>query len=304
MRWSEFLLFGVFAAGLFAEDLPMSLPEDRELVRSVSPGFYHRGKGTPAEFVTSQLGYYNEVVRAIHRLIPERMRRDYYQTEAATLESARRTVKRYRDDSIRGFEWKEPRRCVVIPRVREAGNKWSAALILHGEIPLDTPGRASGDTVWKICYDEQFLYLRADVADADIRVNPVRPYEADSIEFFIRGSRKLWNYWEIVAAPGVPPVVAVHVFSPVFGQRLTQFGIRPEALRITSGRTVRGFFAECTFPFSALPRLDRHLPYSGGELEFMFVRTDLRNGRIHKSSPVPLLYDGHNVFGYMIGVLE
>ncbi|UKI32073.1 MAG: hypothetical protein L6W00_00060 [Lentisphaeria bacterium] len=66
----------------------MSLPEDRELVQSVSPEFYHRGKGTPAEFITSGLGYYNEVIRAIHRLIPERMRRDYFRG-AATLDDAR-----------------------------------------------------------------------------------------------------------------------------------------------------------------------------------------------------------------------
>ena len=98
----------LFLAAAGAEELPMSLPEDRELVQSVSPEFYHRGKGTPAEFITSGLGYYNEVIRAIHRLIPERMRRDYFRG-AATLDDAREKVRAFRENAIRGFAWKEPR---------------------------------------------------------------------------------------------------------------------------------------------------------------------------------------------------
>lgn len=295
------VLFFSVAAG--AEELPMSLPEDRELVQSVSPGFYHRGKGTPAEFITSGLGYYNEVIRAIHRLIPERMRRDYFRG-AATLDDARETVRTFRENALRGFAWKEPRRRVTIPRVKNPADRWSGALVLRGEIPLDTPGTATGNALWMVSYDDQYLYLRAEVEDAGIQLNSKRPYEADSIEFFLRGSRRLTSYWEIVAAPEVPPFVGLHFFSRTLGLHVTQFDARPSALQITSGRTPGGFFAECAFPFAAFHRLDRPLPFSGGVLEFMFVRTDLQPGGVRKTAPVPLLYDGHNLFGYLIGVLE
>ena len=293
----------LFPAAAGAEELPMSLPEDRELVQSVRPEFYHRGKGTPAEFITSGLGYYNEVIRAIHRLIPERMRRDYFRG-AATLDDAREKVRAFRENAIRGFAWQEPRRRVTIPRVKNPADRWSSALVLRGEIPLDTPGKATGNAVWMVCYDNQYLHLRAEVDDTELQLNSKRPYEADSIEIFLRGSRRLTSYWEIVAAPEVPPLVGFHLFSRTLGLHVSQFDARPRALRITSGRTPCGFFAECAFPFVALHRLDRPLPFSGGELEFIFVRTDLQPEGVRKTAPVPLLYDGHNIFGYLIGILE
>lgn len=54
---------------------------NHDLGRSISPGYYYRGKGTPAEFITSQLGYNNNIVKALNLLIPERLDRGDYLPE-------------------------------------------------------------------------------------------------------------------------------------------------------------------------------------------------------------------------------
>ena len=42
----------------------------------------------------------------------------------------------------------------------------------------------------------------------------------------------------------------------------------------------------------------------GDEFEFMPIRCDRNASGFRKTTPVPLLYDGHNIYGYIRGVFQ
>lgn len=297
-----FALFPMMLAASFPEE--ETLPEDQVLIDEISPNYYFRGKGTPAEYVTSQLGYFHPVVRAMHFLSRKRLIRDSF-TFGTTPEAARKVIETFQNDAKRGWEWSEKRREVVIPRSPDGKPDWKNALTFRGEIPLDTAGREpEGGTVWQVTADGNFLYFKIKVEDADVHIDPVRPFDADSIEIFIKGDTELLFYWELVASAGGPDFAGTHQFSPVLGIRAYYADARPDRMFLKGEKTQNGFSVECRFPFFALPRLDRALPFEGAKIEFMFVRTDGLGGKVTKSAPVPLLYDGHNLFGYIIGTLE
>ena len=273
---------------------------NHDLGCSISPGYYYRGKGTPAEFITSQLGYNNDIVKALNLLIPERLDRGDYLPEGSSKKGAREIVRKFREEADRGFAWKTPRMKMRIPR----SSSWERTALLHGEVPLDTVAKPQGRTLWKLRYNEQFLYAKAEVVDDDLRLDHIRPYNADSVELFVKYDPNLFGYWEMVASPGVSPFSSRHSFSPVMGLRVTQQNVFPVGSVIKARKTEKGYEAEFRLPFSALARLDGALPRSGAVLELMFVRTDLGHSGYRKTAPVPLLYDGHNIFGYIQAELE
>lgn len=294
-----------FPSPALAGEEPVSTVEHRALVARISPGHYRRGRGTPAEFITSQLGNFHPVVRAIHWLVPERARRDYFDF-GANDDGAREVIARFMQDAQRGWDWRARRREITLPRLDPDVPDWSRAAVFTGEIPLDRDDAApAGRTVWRVAHDGAFFRWRVDVADADIQSVRPRPYEADSVECFIKDDPLLGRYWEIVAGPDGGVFSASHQYSRVSGLRATQVDAGPSRMDVRATAIPGGYRIEGAFPFSALSRTERSLPYPGARLEFMLVRTDARDsGGVDKSAPVPLLYDGHNLFGYVTAVLE
>lgn len=298
---------GRCAEGTPGEGKGVSTPEHRALVAQISPGHYRRGKDTPAEFVTSQLAHFHPVVRAIHWLLPERMRRDYFDFGANDV-AARELIERFRADAERGWAWKAPRREIALPflpRLAEREADWEKALTFRGEIPLDRDDLApSGETVWRVAHDGEYFRWRVDVRDADLRYARPRPYKADSIECFIKSDPRLGQYWEVVVGPDGALFTASHQLSRESGLRSTEQWIAPERLAVSGAPIPGGYRVEGAFPFCALARTDGSLPFAGARLEFMLVRTDAKGDDVAKSAPTPLLYDGHNVFGYLTAILE
>lgn len=272
---------------------------NHDLVRSISPGYYRQGKGTPAEYITGQLGFMNDIVKALNILMPERLDRGDYLPGGRSVSGARDLVRAFKADADRGFAWKTPRKEVVIP----CSSSWDQSLVLKGEVPLDSETAPCGDTLWQLRYDRNFLYAKVTVTDTDSHFRKERAYEADSIELFIKDDPQLDEYWELVAAPGAAPFTSRHFRPAAQGARLSQHKKFPKGLLVQSAASKDGFTAEFRFPFFALARLDRALPFDGAELELMLVRTNLDHGKYTKSAPVPLLYDGHNLFGFIRATL-
>ena len=78
-------------------------------------------------------------------------------------------------------------------------------------------------------------------------------------------------------------------------------------MRCRRKKRADGFRLETTIPWRALPEYTRGNPPRAGEvLYFMLVRTNSEKSgeRVRVTTPVPLLYSPHNLFGYIKATLQ
>lgn len=224
---------------------------------------------------------------------------------------ARERIRRISKDIRRGLEWTLPRKELSIPFLSQepeidgvvSPGEYSGAAELRGEIPIDTPtAEATGEHRWFFGYDQRFLYFAVEFSDSAVRTDSI-PYRADSAELFLLPEAALNSYWEVVVSPPSNRYTAWHTLGK-YGLR-SSFPTAPRNLKTASRRTPRGYCVEIAFPFSALPSLSESLPYPGAVLHLMACRTDLQDGgNLIFSAPVPLLYGGHNIYGYIKAVLQ
>lgn len=284
--------------------------EDRAMVAAVCPSYYERGKGTAAEFVTNTLSA-GIPKRAVYLLLPERFEKEYTNF-GCSKEAARQVIGQFKTDADRGFRWTVKNREIIIPiAIRPpvidgelSQDEWTGAAKLQGEMLLDDGDAVpSGNTVWQVMYDREYLYFSVFFPDRDIRTGDKEIYHGDSLEMFVMPDRLMRTYWEVILSPDGRRFTAWHMASD-HGGFTSRRNIRPEKLRTAVKKYPEGFAAEIAFPFSALPTLGKSLPFSGATVDFMMVRTNLDGGVIRRTVPVPLLYDGHNFAGYIRGNLK
>ncbi len=296
----------LFLAGLLWTAVAMAEP-------AIDPDLCRRGEGTPAQFLTDHLRD-GSVSPALWSELPPEYRAEILAGKRplrASDPEAVPAVRAFLAAVKRGFAWRAERPRAVIPRLavppaidgEVSADEWREALQFTGEIPLDRDDLAlAGKSRWFAGFDDQYLYLAAVIAEDDPQFHPEAPFEGDSVEFFLLPEPKLGGYWEVVTAPGAPPFIAFHTLGRN-GRRLTRQA-RPAGLRVAARRIPGGFSAELAFPFAAFPALGERLPHSKGRFDFLFLRTDRKkSGTYHISSPVPLLYGGHNLYGYIEGIL-
>ena len=286
-----------------------SLKEDRQMLAAICPSYYDRGKGTSAEYVTNTLAG-GQAKRAIYLLMPERFRNEYIQF-GYSKEAARKVIARFKEDADRGFAWQMKNPSIMILPAKHLptidgkidSKEWIDATVLKGEIPLNVAIKTPiGNALWRLMYDEKYLYIGISIPDKDININKDYPYKADSIEIFIMPDRQMRTYWELILSPGVDIFTAWHMVSER-GGFTSQKNIKPVDIKMAVSRHEGGFSIEVAFPFYALPTLHGMLPRPNANIYFMMVRTNLDGARYHRSAPVPLLYDGHNFAGYIQGRL-
>ena len=144
---------------------------------------------------------------------------------------------------------------------------------------------------------------RLATAGAKIFAGHAATHLPDSAELFLLPEETLNSYWEVIVSPPSNRYTAWHTLGK-YGLR-SSFPTAPRNLKTASRRTPRGYCVEIAFPFSALPSLSESLPYPGAVLHLMACRTDLQDGgNLIFSAPVPLLYGGHNIYGYIKAVLQ
>ncbi len=186
------------------------------------------------------------------------------------------------------------------------GQAWDNALVFSGEYPLGSLDKVHSEIVFRLLWDEQFLYVSVTVHDLDINSisadenSKLGPWDADCVEIFIMPSMRMKSYWEIVVNPNNEVYDGLHSSNKLGG-----FSSHPEedleGLRHTVKRTGSGYVVQVAIPFNELPNyMLGNKPEKGQILYFTVLRVD--NG--NRSALRPLLYDGHNIFGYQEATLN
>ena len=286
-----------------------SLQSDRDMLAEICPSYYLNGKGTQAEYITNTLAS-GTPKKAIYLPMPERFSSEYIGFDYSR-EGARKIIEQFKADAERGFKRKEKNCEITIPYVDEKPEidgiilkeEWNAAYTFKGESILDSEEVPSGNTEWRIMYDKDFLYICALIPDKDIKINSEFLYKGDSLEVFIMPDREMRTYWELILAPDSSPFSAWHMVNGHGGFTSVR-GVKPLNLKTAVKKYSDSFVVELALPFYAMPSLKKRLPYSGAELDFMMVRTNLDGQNYSRSAPVPFLYDGHNFAGYIHGKLQ
>ncbi len=274
-------------------------PEEEAAARALAadPGIRERCAGTPAEFAANQRGWMEEGARA-------------FLAGTVSEERKERIIRVYSQISgeiQRGLEWKEPRRKITVPRLDRAPRidgvptveEWSKAYCFKGEYPLGNAEKTPGEpTVWRIGHCGGTLYVSAEFRDpAPVSYNCVNfekrdepMYLGDAFELFLRPSRQSRLYYEFLVNPAGKSWGLAHVNDP-FGHWIRvaeNLAIGKAAAALTSD----GFTVEMAIPLGELYG-------AGGDFSFMMVRTDRDGKEYRRGTPVPLLYEGHNIFGYI-----
>ena len=293
MRRAAALFAALLAAGCAAR----FTPEDEALALRVAndPAFYRSGKGTPAEFMTNKCEYSGITCRTVRNGPGE----DYAYCVA-------KLAGIYRDAQL-GFAWNEPQPRWKLPELAAAPRidglvsepEWRGACICSGEFPLsETVRREAAPTRWYFGGSGGAFHAAAVFADPEITVfrdrrqgTPEPLYLADCFELFLRPDLRSRDYYEIL----VNPEGALWCMRQRFRETGSwdtldadcNSGITAAARRIPGGWSV-----EVAVSLASVN--------AGAEFSFAAVRIDLGGGELRRGSPVPLLYDGHKVFGHII----
>lgn len=250
---------------------------------------------------------------AVYWLLPEQIAPAIH-IQCPSREKAQKIVSQALDDIRRGDRWTTPCANAAIPHSAGGvplidGNvtekEWKHALQWQGEVPLDSEAAACGSSMWYIQYDDEYLYVGARFDDVKIFVDSRHPYQGDCLEFFICPEPELRAYWEVVVSPDNDCFAAWHS-AGTYGERNSRQRVTPVGLRTAAAHTGSGYEVEMAFPFYALFSLRGRLPFPGAALRIMFCRVnrDRASGANCVSAPVPLLYSGHNIYGYIQAALQ
>lgn len=235
---------------------------------------------------------------------------------ARQLEEARARLGKIRDELDRGRRWtaRPPRWRIpflAVPPVIDGSwsdAEWGKALEIDSEYPLNSTQARAVPGRWRIGYDRKNLYICARFPEKILRTCPAsdapgapQPWDGDAAEIFLLSDPRIPCYREIVInGSGC-------VFSALHTRRRGELYLNcrrepPERISAAAGSDPQGGWSfEAAIPFAELPGYFRgNPPRSGEELRLALVRT--RNGGFFPA--FPLLYSGHNLYGYAAAQLE
>jgi len=183
---------------------------------------------------------------------------------------------------------------------------WSQALTFRNEFKLNSTDETKSGAVWKMLWSEDSLYVAAMLPDSSItsyeygKEQGKGPWNGDCLEIFIMPSMRMKTYWEIVITPdnkifdGLQRNNKAGEFSGCPEEDMAGLRTYASVLRRPDG-SVQGFVVMASIPFKELPNyMLGNKPEAGQSIYFSLVRTNEGD----KSSHLPLLYDGHNIFCY------
>ena len=286
------------------------LAKAQEIAKDISPDIYEQYKGTPAEYVTKRF-YEFSVARWTVRE-PE-IRSKFLNTAVLRLAD-------FYDQLHKADNWTFKPERVIVPSLKKTpvidgkvnDGEWSRAASFCGEYILDMqiPDADNAVTRWFIGISGEAFYVALDCQDPDIiplsgmnevfsgkAKNPI--YEGDGLEFFIRPDRAKRSYVEIqVNADGLIWPLR-HKVDPHGGWQVTDSKIKQHGIVAKTSRTPNGYQLEMQIPFSLLG--EKNLK----NFSFMLLRTHRdKSGKMWSSAICPLLYNAHNVFGFIPAAVE
>jgi cellulose/xylan binding protein with CBM9 domain len=286
--------------------------DDILFINKIKP-LYKTGKGTPAELKTDMLAArsYSQAFRVV-----------LDQEKTLNKSQSREKLKKLQAEIEKGLKWPvQKREKVKIPYLKSCLKingkldepAWNKALTFSGQYHTGETKQAPGAAEWKVMWDNNFLYFGAKFEDHDLQANKEKVYYGDSLEIFVMPIKRLRTYWEIIVSPSGKMFDGMHVNNH-YGGFIFQNSKNIKGLRfavaysgtLNDGKNDDKFFSvEVAIPFSELPGYMRgNRPKCGETIFFMLVRTDKNEGNNVEFLAVrPLLYGGHNIFGYIQGEL-
>ena len=274
--------------------------------------------------------YFSELNRTVPNDSPERMLINksrgypyayYYKILKGDLtwnkcdaEKARRELLDLRKQIVFGQNWPiKKREEFSIPYAPKApelnGNpdssEWQPGLQFKNEYKLNELTQIASGIKWQLLWDKKYLYISISIPDdklVSIKYNREQnkyPWDGDCIEIFIMPSLRLKTYWEIVVNPDGHLVDGLHC-SKKSGYVVSRLEEDMNGLKIFTKKVAGGFVVQLKIPFTELPNyMLGNKPVSGQFVYLSLLR--INNGQ--RYSARPLLYDGHNIFGYFKALL-
>ena len=283
-----------------------SQEEIKAKIFAADPSIRLRCAGTPAEFAANQRGALETEANALlNGTLSEERKRHVIQRYS-----------RISDDIRRGLEWEEPVCQVTIPYLRRppaidgmiSPGEWNGSLLFEGEYLLNQREKADKrPSKWQIGWNKDTLYLAVEFKDSTPMIfryigfekenNPI--YLGDTFEFFLRPSLEKRVYYEYLVNPAGDLWVLQHMNDP-FGHWLRLEEHFATQAYCKSRITSSGYQIELAIPLDDFRKTTRrNLFKSNQRFSFMLVHTDRSHEQYLRGTPVPLLYDGHNIFGYL-----
>jgi len=215
------------------------------------------------------------------------------------------------DDVMRGKNWKiEPTNINLpifdkFPEIdgKIGTNEWKSACHFYGGYPINSPTREEVEREWFCALHKDWLLIAAQFTDDhivsynntkvdDMGGKPDHLYNGDAFELFIRPTNNSTHYYELLWNPEKTFWGMLHVPSPRGGIVTANSHIILN-YRFAVNRTPKGYSFELAVSLKEL------YGWQNTEWKMMFVQVDRNaNGEIKKTTPIPLLYDGHNTNGY------
>ena len=188
------------------------------------------------------------------------------------------------------------------------------ALAFHGEHPLGETQKDSRfpDSLWLIGWNGEMLYVAVSFRDEKPELRHGKNgspkgselYLGDCLEFFLRPQIQKLPYFECLMNPAGEFWMLSHLpgywggFSPIDREC-------PAPGAIVKGSMHDGFYTiEALLPFRIWHGAwCSRAPRPGDRFSFMMLRTNRNGASYTVSTPVPFLYSGHNLYGYLRGIL-
>lgn len=283
-----------------------SIPDkqDRLLADSFTRQLYDMGKGTPWEYAGNRIGSRDTYISK--RILT----RQFIPATPDVYVSSQDNMLRLKEDIQRGKNWPFKQSIQVeLPFLnsdKDLWPDWTKALEFKGEYPIGEVGIIQPDTSWMVGWDYNYLFVKAEFHDHNIvsvSDNPERNtsiWHGDALEIFVRSEPRLRCYWEIVINPNGEVYDGIQQnnrWGGFIGNPDDSMNYLEKRIEIFE----YGYSIELAIPWKELPGyMKGNRPNKGDRITFMLIRCD--NGK--QSSCVPLLYGGHNIFGYINAILK
>jgi len=261
--------------------------------------YYRASIGKPFQWKAKEVIYgYNKVRRAV-LVTPD---------DAIEAREVRENLKKLEEEIRFGMNWKHQPpelklpKCKVPPEIDGKADDaaWTNALVFHGEYPVNHDIRSHESSEWKLMYDAEYLYFFCNFTDSSIvQSKDSRLYHGDSFELFIMPEIRYHTYVELVFSPNGKKYT--RWISQTDRGRFELSDYAPETLFVASQTRKDGYSIEGRIGFQDLPAYLRgNKAHPGETIRLMMLRINRdTSGNKISSTPVPFLYNGHNIYGYM-----
>ncbi len=192
---------------------------------------------------------------------------------------------------------------------------WQSATTFTGAFPLNSAVVSpTPKTVWRLLWDEQYLYAGFECEDPQIIAPPLERdgavYNSDCVELFLMPDKTKMTYWELEFSPTGSIFDSLCVKSAdhwggKFDNSATMNGLKVAAQIDGTANspdpavTSKGYTMEVAIPWNALPgAAPDQRATSADTLYFMMARMDKNRDNFTAYAFTPLLSWTHNVWNY------